>query len=144
MTEQRTYIRPGVAAIVRADDGRILLHRRQAQDGWAPPSGGVEAGEDVVSAIHRELKEETKLDVEVQRLVGVYSDPAFQIIRYPDGRSVHFVTCLFLCRPSGGALQGSDEGIQWEWFSPDNLPAGLLPYARVWISDSRVESVIVR
>jgi hypothetical protein len=40
--------------------------------------------------------------VEVERLVGVYSDPAYQIVHYPDGRIIQFVTCLFACRLRGG------------------------------------------
>ena len=53
-----TSIRPGVAAILRDADGRILLHRRRVGGGWAPPSGGVEPGEDLRTALHREIREE--------------------------------------------------------------------------------------
>jgi 8-oxo-dGTP diphosphatase len=129
-------IRPGVAAVVRDGRGRVLLHRRRVADGWAPPSGAVEPGEDVRAALVRELAEETALTVEGERLVGVYSDPAYQVVRYPDGRVVHFVTCLFACRAAVGVLRGSDEGLAWGWFAPDALPADLLPYARVWLADA--------
>ena len=129
-------IQPGVAAVVRDARGRVLLHRRRVGDGWAPPSGSVEPGEDVLTALHRELREETGLVVSVERLVGVYSDPAYQLVRYPDGRAVHFVTCLFACRRTGGRLRGSDEGLAWAWFPPASLPDGLLPYAAVWLRDA--------
>ncbi len=129
-------IRPGVAAIVRDASGRVLLHRRRVADGWAPPSGAVEPGEDVQAAVARELAEETGLSVTIERLVGVYSDPAYQVVHYPDGRDVHFVTCLFLGRVTGGTLVGSDEGLAWGWFPPDALPPDLLPYARVWLADA--------
>jgi len=135
VTDSALQIRPGVAAIVRAGDGRVLLHRRRVGAGWAPPSGAVEPGEDVRAALHRELREETALAVADERLVAVYSDPAFQIVRYPDGRTVHFVTCLFDCRVAGGAFAGSDEGLEWAWFAPGALPGDLTPYARVWLRD---------
>ena len=129
-------IRPGVAAIVRDERGRVLLHRRRVTDGWASPSGAVEPGEDVLAAIARELLEETGLGVTIERFVGVYSDPAYQVVHYPDGRVVHFVTCLFDARVASGTLAGSDEGLAWEWFAPDALPDDLLPYARVWLADA--------
>jgi ADP-ribose pyrophosphatase YjhB (NUDIX family) len=129
-------VRPGVAAIVRDPPGRILLHRRRVGDGWAPPSGSLEPGEALHAGLHRELREETGLTVTIERLVGVYSDPTYQIVHYPDGRAVHFVTCLFCCRVLEGTLQGSMEGTAWEWFQPDALPEDLLPYARVWLQDA--------
>jgi ADP-ribose pyrophosphatase YjhB (NUDIX family) len=114
----------------------VLLHRRRVGQGWAPPSGAVEPGEDLLGALHRELREETALAVADARLVAVYSDPAFQVVRYPDGRAVHFVTCLFDCRVAGGTLVGSDEGLAWAWFAPGALPDDLTPYARVWLRDA--------
>ncbi|HLG51865.1 MAG TPA: NUDIX domain-containing protein [Chloroflexota bacterium] len=132
----RMIIRPGVAAIVRDPEGRILLHQRRGEGKWAPPSGTVEPGESLVQALQRELIEETGLVVAVERLVGLYSDPAYQIVRYPNGQMVHFVTALFTVRARGDAFWGSDEGVAWDWFKPDALPADLLPYAVVWISDA--------
>lgn len=129
-------VRPGVAAIVFDAAGGVLLHRRRVDDGWAPPSGGVEPGESVEQALRRELREETALEVDVERLVGVYSDPTYQIVRYPDGRRVHFVTCLFTCRIASGELRGSEEGLDWRWFTVDGLPNGLLPYAERWLTDA--------
>lgn len=87
-------IRPGVAGVVRDAQDRILLHRRRVGGGWAPPSGSLEAGEGLHAGLRRELREETGLEVDIERLVGIYSDPAFQIVHYPDGSVIQFVTCL--------------------------------------------------
>jgi ADP-ribose pyrophosphatase YjhB (NUDIX family) len=129
-------IRPGVAAVVRDAEDRILLHCRRVGGGWAPPSGSLEPGEGVHAGLMRELREETSLAVDIERLVGIYSDPAFQIIHYPDGRVIQFVTCLFVCRLRNGDLHGSDEGTAWAWFSPASLPGDLTPYARIWLRDA--------
>ena len=131
-----TSIRPGVAAVLRDDAGRILLHRRRVGGGWAPPSGSVEPGEDVIAALRRELQEETALTAIVERAVGVYSDPAYMVVAYPAGRVVHFVTTLFLCRVESGTLAGNEEGLEWGWFPADELPDELTPYARVWLADA--------
>jgi ADP-ribose pyrophosphatase YjhB (NUDIX family) len=139
-----TEIRPGVAALISDDRGHFLMHRRPIGDGWAPPSGHVEPGERLLDALLREIHEETTLTVEVRRLLGVYSDPAFQVVRYPDGRRVHFVTCVFHCHVIGGELRGSAEGTAWGWFAPPDLPNTLLPYARVWMDGIAAPDVVVR
>ena len=69
------------------------------------------------------------------RLVAVYSDPAMQTVDYPDGSQVQFLTWLFTGRAGPGELPGNDEGTAWDWFSPEELPADLLPYARAWLAD---------
>lgn len=139
-------IQPGIAAVIRDERGRVLLHLRRDDGGWAPPSGTIEFGEDLLSAFRREVAEETGLQVACERLVGVYSDPAFQVVDAPDGRRFHWVTCLFACDRAGGELRGSDEGLEWTWFAPDALPEGLLPYAKAWLGDALRDSgeVVVR
>jgi ADP-ribose pyrophosphatase YjhB (NUDIX family) len=129
-------IRPGVAGVVFNPEGDLLLHYRRVGGGWAPPSGAVESGETVRTALKRELEEEACLEVEINRLVGLYSDPEFQIVDYPSGESVHFVTSLFACRVLSGQLEGSEEGITWDWHDPEKLPEGLLPYAERWLEDT--------
>jgi ADP-ribose pyrophosphatase YjhB (NUDIX family) len=66
----------GVAIIPILEDGRIVLIRRRDDNCWALPGGMVDWGEDILTALHRELKEETGLQVlQIGRLVGVYSAP---------------------------------------------------------------------
>jgi 8-oxo-dGTP pyrophosphatase MutT (NUDIX family) len=136
MTQASLTIRPGVAAIVFDRNRRVLLHRRHVGDGWAPPSGRIEAGETVESALRRELLEETGLEVGIDRVVGVYSEPATQIVHYPDDQHVHYVTTVVACHVLRGALHSSLEGGRWEWFDPSAPPEPLLPYARRWIEDA--------
>ena len=133
---QLTGIRPGVGMVLLDADGRLLLHERRVGGGWAPPSGAVEPGETLLQALHRELAEETALTAAVERVVGVYSDPAYQVVAYPDGRVLQFVTTLFVCRVTGGTLVGSSEGLAWDWFHANALPANLTAYARVWLADA--------
>ena len=62
----------------------LLLMQRSDNGAWGLPGGYVEIGESVVEAAAREVVEETGVRVEVERLVGVYSDPRVQVIAYPD------------------------------------------------------------
>ena len=100
----------------------------------------MEPGETILSALKREILEETNLEVRIENLVAVYSDPAIQIVDYPDGRRVHFITTLFFCRVKKGELKGSSEGVEWKWFATGQLPENLLPYAQVWINDALEEN----
>jgi ADP-ribose pyrophosphatase YjhB (NUDIX family) len=129
-------IRPGVAAIIQSGDGRILLQRRSDNGLWGLPGGSVEIGESVRDAIVREVREETGLAVEVVRLVGVYSDPTVQIVRYPDGNVVHYISTFFACGIVGGTLQTCDETLDLRFFDPADLPDDLLPMHRVRIKDA--------
>ena len=131
-----TAIRPSVSAVVRDGRGRILLGRRADSGEWGLPGGNVEIGESVAEAIRREVREETGLEVDVVRLVGVYSDPAWQVVRYPDGRVVHYVTSLFECRAGGGALATSAETLELGYFDPLALPADMVPQHRMRIADA--------
>ena len=109
---------------------------RRDDGGWSPPSGDIRPGESLERALLREIAEETQLDVEIRSLVGVYSDPAFQIVRTADGELTHFITTVFRCQARSANVRGSDEGLAWKWFSPDALPAPMLPYAAAWLRDA--------
>ena len=62
-------------------------------------------------------KEETGLDVEIVRLVGVYSDP-HRVLCYDDGNRFHLVALSFEARVTGGSLTTSDETSEFLWCPP--------------------------
>ena len=130
-------IRPSASAVIFDRRGRVLLQQRSDGGQWGLPGGGHEIGESVIEAVVREVREETGLRVTVRRLVGVYSDPAFQVVRYPDGNVWHYVTCCFECTVRGGRLTTCDETLALEWFSPRRLPKTILPHHIIRIRDAR-------
>lgn len=66
----------GTSIIPILPDGQIVLVRRSDDGFWSLPGGMVDWGEDIPSAVRRELMEETGLEVsKIRRLVGVYSAP---------------------------------------------------------------------
>ena len=77
---------------------RILLIRQHEHASgrtyWLLPGGGVEAGETEEQCVRREMREETGLDVQVERLL--LDDPA------PRGDGVYQRFQTYLCRPIAG------------------------------------------
>lgn len=114
---------------------------------WGIPSGHVEIGETVSEAAVREVKEETNLDVKIEKLIGVYSDPTSQVFNYPNGKVVHFITTCFLAEITGGELTcNSDESLEIKFFDQDNLPEDLLTMHPQWLEDalSEKEAAFIR
>jgi ADP-ribose pyrophosphatase YjhB (NUDIX family) len=109
---------PGIVVNVAViQDGKILLTKREDFETWVLPSGGVEAGESVAQAAIRETKEETGLDVELIRLVGVYSRL---------GNFFGSYILLFVAKPVGGEIKCQEgETIAVEWFAFDSIPSPL-------------------
>jgi len=134
-------IRPSASAVIFDRRGRLLLQQRSDGGQWGLPGGSVEIGESVRDAVGREVREETGLVVAVRRLVGVYSEPALQIVRYPDGNVWHYVSLCFECTVRGGALQTCDETLALEYFSLRRLPPTLLANHRVRIRDASARRV---
>jgi ADP-ribose pyrophosphatase YjhB (NUDIX family) len=60
-----------------------MIHRTD-NDKYSIPGGGVEVGESISGAVIREVEEETGIDVEVIKLIGVFSEP-HHVIAYDDG-----------------------------------------------------------
>lgn len=83
----------GIVEIYRSNklQGIVLIERKNEPHGKALPGGFVDIGETVESALIREMREEITLDVTIERLLGVYSDPA------RDERG-HCVSVVFICR----------------------------------------------
>lgn len=115
---------PGVTAILFNDAGEILLTRRSDNGQWGIIGGVMEPGDTPGGAIVREIKEETSLDAEVERLSGVYAE---EEMAYSNGDRARYVTICFRCRVVAGEPRVSDdESLELKWFAPDALPAGLM------------------
>lgn len=124
-----------VAAVFDAE-GRILLHKRTDNGNWGLPGGAIETGEFAGDSIAREVFEETGYEVEVVRLVGIYSDPELTTVHYPNGDVASYVSSLFECRVTGGAPQLNDESSAIEWFDPAALPQPFVPGHVIRVQDA--------
>ncbi|MCB2226391.1 MAG: NUDIX domain-containing protein [Desulfarculaceae bacterium] len=109
-----------VAVIVENGEGILLLRRAQrdqAHGKWILPGGHVDRGEVVTAAGVREVAEETGLEVELTRLVGVYSY---------EGNP--WVLVVYAARPVGGEVVAGREALEIKVFAPGELPWDELGY----------------
>ena len=87
---------------------------------WGFPGGAVELGETPQMAAIREIKEETGLDVEVGRAIGVYSDLD---ITYASGDRVQSIVIAFELKQVGGELCCDfTETMELRYFSAEEKP----------------------
>ena len=133
-----TAIRLSVSAVVRGQEaGEILLMRRSDNRLWGLPGGYVDPGESVTEAAAREVLEETGWSVELGRLVGVYSDPARQIIAYPNGDRVQAVNLCFEARALEAGLPTTpEETLETGFFAWDALPEPFVPIHTIRVEDA--------
>jgi ADP-ribose pyrophosphatase YjhB (NUDIX family) len=116
-----THLRVSVNAFI-VQGSKLLLQRRSDNGRWNLPGGGVELGESLEDTVKREVREETGLEVEVVRYVGVYSRPEETTLQYPDGRVVQYIAHVIECRVTGGTLQHDHESLELAWVDPHALP----------------------
>jgi ADP-ribose pyrophosphatase YjhB (NUDIX family) len=110
---------PGASAVVRDDQGRILLMRRGDDGRWGLPAGMIEPGEQPSDAVLREVFEETGIIAEIERVGGVGMHETV----YPNGDRCEYLTVWFQCRAVGGeARPDGDESLEVGWFAVDDLP----------------------
>lgn len=132
-----TILTPAAAAVIRDGRGHVLLIRRGDGRGWSLPGGVMEPGERIVDCVVRETREETGLEVEPVRLVGIYSDPAFMHVTFPNGDQAHLVSATFECRIVGGRLRADgEESLEVAYFAPDSLPQDLVCDHGIRIEDA--------
>lgn len=111
---------PAASAIVVNAEGKILLHRRSDNDFWALPGGAMEIGETIGQTAIRETKEETGLDVELEYIVGIYTNPR-HVVAFSDGEVRQQFSMCFACRLVGGEIKVSDESTEVGFFSPEEI-----------------------
>jgi 8-oxo-dGTP diphosphatase len=101
MEKQRAYrkqhIVTSVVAVIVDDQERVVLSRRSVPPFlgmWVMPGGKIDLGEPILSALHREVREEVGIDVVIGGLIDVYE----HVI--PGVDSDHHVILYYRCRPS--------------------------------------------
>ena len=143
-----TRVRLTVSAVATREggNGEILLIQRADNAHWGLPGGHVEPGESVAQAAAREVLEETGCEIEVGRLIGVYSDPERQTVESSSGERSQFVNLCFEARVTAeiGQPTTPEETLDAGFFAPDALPEPFVPIHGIRIEDAASQELAAR
>jgi len=132
----KPHLRAGVVAVVRRDDGRLLVFERSDLSGeWQLPQGGMEVGESPVEAVWRELAEETGLDEHHVELVEEYD--GWTVYLWPRamrrGERLGQAHRWFFFRPIVDPIRPVPDGKEfsdWTWMEPSDLIDRVVDFRR--------------
>lgn len=96
-----------VAGLVTNEEGKILLVKSPWR-GWEYPGGLIEPGETFQQALHREIREESGVEVEITGFVGICKNVEKDIVNID-----------FTCRYVSGTLTTSEESTEVIWATPE-------------------------
>lgn len=112
---------PKVAAVVLVtiDESIVLIKRgvEPSMGKWAFPSGYVDRGENVEDGARREVMEETGLEVDLDRLVGLYS-----------GNGNPVVLAVYAAHVVGGEMKSGHDAEEVALFPLADLPTLPFPH----------------
>jgi 8-oxo-dGTP diphosphatase len=124
-----------VLVFIRQDGAILLVKQDYGRQYWSLPGGVMEAGESVDQTALREVREETGLEIQLGRLVGVYSKPEESA-----------VALTFEAAVTGGERKASNEILETRYFYLYNLPENIREQLRERVADYQagIERAVVR
>jgi 8-oxo-dGTP diphosphatase len=132
-TVQRVTPIVGVGAVIWNAENHIVLIRRGQEPRlgeWSIPGGKLEWGEGLREALLREVREETGLAVDIERLIDVVDsvsrDPTGAVLR-------HYVLIDFTVRHVAGTLQAGSDAAEARW-----VPYGSIGEYPLWTETRRI------
>ena len=141
MNMQKLPMRNGVGVIVLNNENKVFVGKRKDNpvDKWQMPQGGVDIGESYLSAMKRELYEETSIkSIEIlkeingffeyelpKNLVGIIWKGKFR------GQKQKWFITRFIGNENEINLQTENpEFIEWKWIIPDDLPKTIVDFKK--------------
>ena len=141
MIEQRLPLRTGVGIIVLNKQNKIFVGKRKDNPGdkWQMPQGGVNEGEDYITAMRRELFEETSIqNIEIikeidkiyqyelpENLVGIIWKG-----KYRGQKQKWFITRFLGEEKEINLNTKHAEFIDWKWIEPKLLPEVIVDFKK--------------
>ena len=141
MIEQKLPLRTGVGIIVLNKQNKIFVGKRKDNPGdkWQMPQGGVDEGEDYITAMRRELREETSIQnieiiKEIEKIYQ-YELPAnlVGIIwkgKYRGQKQKWFITRFLGEEKEINLNTKHPEFIDWKWIEPKLLPEVIVNFKK--------------
>ncbi len=134
-------MRNGVGVIILNKSNKIFVGKRKDNpiDKWQMPQGGLNQGEDYLSAMKRELYEETSIkSIKVIQEIDGYFEYTLpkELIgiiwkgKYRGQKQKWFITKFFGKEDEINLKTKHPEFIEWKWISPNSLPDVIVDFKK--------------
>ena len=141
MNKKKLPMRSGVGVIIFNNEKKVFVGKRKDNpiDKWQMPQGGVDKNEDYLTAMRRELLEETSIvNIKVikeinnffeyelpEELLGIIWKGKFR------GQRQRWFIAKFTGEESEINLKTKNpEFVEWKWIAPDKLPEVIVDFKR--------------
>ena len=141
MDDQKLPMRVGVGIVILNNKNQVFVGKRidNPGDKWQMPQGGVDNGEDFITAMKRELEEETSIrNIKIikkisqtyeyelpKKLVGIIWKGKFR------GQKQQWFIVRFLGNENEINLKTKQpEFIEWKWIEADMLPKIIVDFKK--------------
>jgi ADP-ribose pyrophosphatase YjhB (NUDIX family) len=111
--------------VITDDHDRVLVIQRRDNGAWQLPGGVLELDESPQEGVRREVREETGVEIEPERLTGIYKNMTLGV-----------VALVFRARPLAGTPTETDESAAIAWWTADQVAADMNEVFAVRILDA--------
>ena len=116
-----------IGIIFKDNQKKILILKRRDVPLWVLPGGGIDENETPETAMTREIKEETGLDVAISRKIAEYSPI----------NALTALTHVFECKTSNpDSLSTGEETEDISFYPVDDLPTNFFPLHLIWLHEA--------
>jgi ADP-ribose pyrophosphatase YjhB (NUDIX family) len=123
-----------VAGVIIDDaEENVLLIRRRDNGHWEPPGGVLELNETIEDGLRREIREETGLDITIDRLTGVYKNLSRGI-----------VALVYRCHAQSEPSKSTPEAVDVRWQALTAIDDLMAPVYAIRVHDAQAEGVETR
>ncbi|XFA99340.1 NUDIX domain-containing protein [Candidatus Izemoplasma sp. B36] len=120
MVGKNKVILNGSCVVITNKLNQVLLQKRVDDNGWGLPGGLLEFDETLEECAIREVKEETNLDIEIKKFIGVFLEKDFT---WENKDVADVIGFGFYGEVIGGRLTINDnESLDLKYFDYHNLP----------------------
>tara|TARA_B100001248_G_scaffold247760_1_gene219499 strand:- start:336 stop:806 length:471 start_codon:yes stop_codon:yes gene_type:complete len=141
MDKKTLPMRPGVGIILLNNKNKVFVGKRKDNPGnkWQMPQGGVDEGENYVTAMKRELIEETSIEnIKILKEIENFyyyelPDNLIGIIwkgKYRGQKQKWFITRFLGLDNEININTNQPEFIDWKWIDPNMLPEVIVNFKK--------------